>query len=358
MTEHADRAEHVAWEERPWTVVRTALRPAWLLTAALAVGSLVGGVVPESVQYALLLATLVVLGLPHGAVDHLVVARLGRDSTSLVRSLGVVGVVYLVFGGAYLLAWFVAPALSFAGFILLTWYHWGQGDLATLRSLGEGYLRTRPQRLLTLVVRGGLPMLVPLLAFPEVYRTVATLTVSRFDPAAAGALEWAFHADVRVALGVSFAVLVAGSLLLGGVRARAGSTTTWRAWQVDVGETVLLAAYFAVVPPVLAIGLYFSVWHAFRHVFRVAALDEDSALAIGEGRPSVALWRFARDSAPLSLASLVVFVGLFVAAPSAPTDIAGLSGLYLVFLAVLTLPHVVVATWADVRQGVWAVAPE
>ncbi|SEO69213.1 beta-carotene 15,15'-monooxygenase, Brp/Blh family [Halogranum amylolyticum] len=355
MTEHADGTERAAWVEHSQTVVRTALRPAWLLVAALAVGSLVGGTVPDSVQYVVLLATLAVLGLPHGAVDHLVVARLRGDSDSLARNLGVVSVVYLVVGGAYVLAWFVAPAASFVAFILLTWYHWGQGDLATLRSFGEDHLQTRPQRLLTLLVRGGLPMLVPLLAFPAAYRTVAELVVSRFDPAAADALGWAFHPEVRLGLGTSFAVLVVGSLLLGGLRARNGTAATWRAWQVDAGETVLLAGYFAVVPPVLAIGVYFSVWHALRHVFRVAALDDSSALALDEGRPSAALWQFTLDAAPLSVASLVVLAGLFVAAPYAPTDVAGFSGLYLVFLAVLTLPHVVVATWADLRQGVWSV---
>ena len=44
------------------------------------------------------------------------------------------------------------------------------------------YLRTRAQRVLTLLVRGGLPMLVPLLAFPEVYRSTALDLVGLFDP--------------------------------------------------------------------------------------------------------------------------------------------------------------------------------
>ncbi|MFB6301891.1 MAG: Brp/Blh family beta-carotene 15,15'-dioxygenase [Haloferacaceae archaeon] len=39
--------------------------------------------------------------------------------------------------------------------------------------------------------------------------------------------------------------------------------------------------------------------------------------------------------------------------PAAPGDRIGLLGLYLVGIAVLTLPHVAVVTWMDLRQGVW-----
>ena len=38
-------------------------------------------------------------------------------------------VLYALFGGADLALWTIAPAAGFVGFILLTWFHWGQGDL-------------------------------------------------------------------------------------------------------------------------------------------------------------------------------------------------------------------------------------
>jgi hypothetical protein len=40
--------------------------------------------------------------------------------------------------------------------------------------------------------------------------------------------------------------------------------------------------------------------------------------------------------------------------PRAPTGTADLVGLYLVLIAVLTLPHVVIVTWLDREQGVWS----
>jgi len=49
----------------------------------------------------------------------------------------------------------------------------------------------------------------------------------------------------------------------------------------------------------------------------------------------------------------VVLVGLaFVAPPGG--NLLSLLGLYLVLLAVLTLPHTAVVTWMDLREGVWS----
>lgn len=49
-----------------------------------------------------------------------------------------------------------------------------------------------------------------------------------------------------------------------------------RVWREDAFEIVLLAAFFALVPPVLAVGLYFCLWHSVRHVGRLMLLDPTS----------------------------------------------------------------------------------
>ena len=122
---------------------------------------------------------------------------------------------------------------------------------------------------------------------------------------------------------------------------------------VDAGEVALLWVYFAVVPPILAVGVYFCLWHALRHVARLLLSAEDAARELAMGETTAALGRFARDAAPLTAVSLAVFAGLWLAVPNAPGDRAGYLGLYLVGIAVLTLPHVAVVTWMDLRQGVW-----
>lgn len=61
----------------------------------------------------------------------------------------------------------MAPRLAFAGFLLKTVLHWGQGDLRFLE-IFVGRLRpTRWGVWVTLLVRGAIPVTLPVLAFPE-----------------------------------------------------------------------------------------------------------------------------------------------------------------------------------------------
>ncbi|UPV72855.1 Brp/Blh family beta-carotene 15,15'-dioxygenase [Halorussus limi] len=329
---------------------RIAVVPAWLALTAVAVTAAlgVGADLPTVVRYLPFLASLVVFGLPHGAADHLAVERLGGR-----RPLVAVGAAYLVGGALFLAAWLAAPALGFVSFVLLTWYHWGQGDLYVLLAVGD-HLRTRGQRLLALAVRGGIPMVVPLVAFPEVYRSVAAATVRLFDSGGVTvtALDVAFGPAVRVAVGGGLAALSLAALVLGGVRGGLAS----RGWRVDALETGLLWAYFLLVPPILAVGLYFCLWHSVRHVVRLLAV-EDGGRSLAPGRLGVGLAGFARDALPNTVGALVVLGGLAVLAPP-EGGFLSLLALYLVLLAVLTLPHAAVVTWMDWREGVWSVESE
>jgi Brp/Blh family beta-carotene 15,15'-monooxygenase len=327
---------------------RTVVRPSWLALGLVALAFPVLPALPPAVRYAPFALSVVVLGLPHGAVDHLAPVRLGVPRA---RAFAVVGVGYAVGMAAYLAVWAVAPAPAFVSFILLTWFHWGQGDVyALLEFVGATHLPTRAERALTLLVRGGYPMLVPLVAFPDEYRTVAVAAVSLFG-ADAAALSPIFTSQARLVAGGGLLAAALSSLAVGAWRVRGGAP--WRPWLVDAGENALLWAYFLLVPPILAVGLYFCLWHALRHVARLVGVDRLAAAALAGGDWGRAATRFARDAAPLSALSLLLFGGLYVAVPRSPGDPTGLLALYLVGIAALTLPHVVVVTWMDRRQGVW-----
>ncbi|KAA9410775.1 beta-carotene 15,15'-monooxygenase [Haloarcula hispanica] len=328
---------------------RVALVPGWIASLAVVAPFLAGVSIPPALQYAPLVVSAVLLGLPHGAVDHLAVART-RGKRPDWRAIARVFALYGVVGGTYAVAWFLAPAAAFVLFIAVTWFHWGQGDLYALRALADAdHLRTLPQRIGTVLVRGGLPMLVPLLAFPEWYRRVATDLVSLFAPDAVAAIGWAFRTDVRTALALAYGALVVATLAVGFARADAR-----RPWLLDAGETLGLLAYFALVPPVLAIGVYFCLWHSLRHVARLLLVDDDATAALQNRDPSAALARFARDAAPLTAVSLALLGGLYFLVPNPPGSVPEWVALYLVFIAVVTLPHVVVVSIMDREQGVWA----
>ena len=330
------------------TLVRVAFLPSWVVSALLALAVGAGLALPPTLQYVPLVVSVVLFGLPHGAVDHLAVAR-ARGEAADLRAMGRVVALYAVLGGAYAALWFLAPAFSFALFVAITWFHWGQGDLYALVALaGADHLSTTAQRVATVAVRGGLPMLVPLVAFPEWYRAVALDLVGLFAPGAVSALAWAFRPDVRAALGLGYGLLVLATLVTG-----YGRATDRSAWALDAGETVGLVAYFALVPPVLAIGVYFCLWHSLRHVARLLLVDDDAAVALRDRDLAGALVRFARDAAPLTAVSLLLVGGLALAVPNPPATVPEWVGLYLVFIAVVTLPHVAVVTLMDRAEDVW-----
>jgi hypothetical protein len=88
-------------------------------------------------------------------------------------------------------------------------------------------------------------------------------------------------------------------------------------------------------------------------VGRLVLVDSEAAAALGNGDTRGATARYARDAAPLTVGGFAAVAGIALAAPAgvaAPSDLLAAS---LVGIAALTLPHVVVVTWIDRRQGVW-----
>ncbi|QLG49306.1 Brp/Blh family beta-carotene 15,15'-dioxygenase [Natrinema halophilum] len=301
-------------------------------------------------QYVPLLLSVVVLGLPHGAVDHLVLPR-ARGAPVTARSVGFVCVLYLFVGTAYAVFWWLAPAAAFALFVLGTLVHWGQGDVyALLAFVGADYLETRADRLLALIVRGGIPMLVPLIAFPERYASVAETLVGTFAPGSAARVVRVVSPTLRTALAIGVGTGIALALLVGLIRAGRDDRG---AWLVDLTETLGLVAYFAVVPPVLAIGLYFCFWHSLRHVLRTMLVDPVARSALDRGAISDACRRFSRDAMLPTAGGLVIFVAIGLTVPQTPATVPDVVALYLVTIAVLTPPHVVVVTLLDREQRIW-----
>lgn len=323
-----------------------AIRPGWVALLLTMAVSLVLGDIPLVYQYAPLVVSVLLIGLPHGAVDHLVMPRQHGDSLT-VRWLALVGVLYLVLGGVYGMVWFVWPVGAFVFFILLTWFHWGEGELYPLADIvGTSYLSRPGQAALTIVVRGGAPMLLPLVAFPEQYQFVATSLVGLFDAGAADALAPLFEGRVRLLVAAGYGLAATVTIVLGYYRAEGQ-----RPWLVDVGEIALLTVYFLTVPPILAIGIYFCFWHSLRHVVRTVLLHDESVETLEAGNIGDATRQFAWDATPMTLGALILLGGLYLLVPTTPGDVADLVGLYLVLIAMLTLPHVAIVVWLDRAQG-------
>lgn len=277
------------------TLQRQAFRPTQLILV-LAIGLFLLPVeIPFTVQLLPLLLSMLVLGLPHGAIDPLVpnLLRLHRLSW---WQLTVVFTGYAALTGVVLGLWWLAPDIGFAFFILLTWWHWGTADLHALLAFDQvTFLNGRFRRVLTVAVRGGLPMLIPLLFFPGEYQLAASSIGRIFGAESIQSLDWAFTPTFRMGLAVGFGALLLmlfGLTYLSAARARQQSK-----WLAFAGETMLLALFFAIVPSFFAVGLYFCLWHSVRHIARLILVDQQAAGALAKGELPAAFGHFMKEAA-------------------------------------------------------------
>lgn len=302
----------------------------WLVIAAVLGVQLLAPRLAEAYALVPLLLGVVFLGLPHGAFDHLLPARLGLAWGRRPLPLGLYLLAYVALAALYFGLWLRVPGLAFVGFLLLTVGHWGQGDGRFLE-LFLGRLRpTRWGALTTRLVRGALPVALPVLAFTETAESL--------------------YRHAALGLGVTRQLTLTPvwplTLLLG-LALAAYSVNAVRAapdifvLAVDVFELLLLTAFFTLVPAYLAVGVYFAFWHSLRHLACLLVLDVDAAEHLAAGRFMKPVRRLTLDLLPLTLAALALLGGLYLVSAARVVTLEGFVALYLVFVSALTLPHAV-----------------
>lgn len=279
---------------------------------------------------------MVFLGLPHGALDHLAPLHLRqRRLTPWYMLCFVVG--YLVCVVVYLLFWHVFPAAALCVFLLLSWLHWGQGDAYYLEIFEDAPPpRHRAERLLRWLVRGGLPIVLPALAYPQVFAQVAGGIVGWYGTGG----DWHLGESWRSGGFGLLAGLIVAYLLVSWSGSRRG-------FRRDAWEIGLLLAYFSLVPPILAIGVYFCVWHSARHMARLLLLDPANALPMKRSLPAGPLLRMVGQAIPMTLGALLLMAGLFWWQGRTRVDAGSLVMLYLSLIAALTFPHFLLVLWMD-----------
>ncbi|WP_157744987.1 Brp/Blh family beta-carotene 15,15'-dioxygenase [Micromonospora coxensis] len=263
------------------------------------------------------------LGLPHGAVDHLVPAWMSARARPPAARLAV-AFGYAALAGAALVVFRAVPGPALVGFLALSVAHFGTADEA-FHAERDG--RPVRQSVSGVLARGGPPVLVPLLLWPDAVDLLLT--------AVAPGVPELLTVEVR-ALAVACLLAAVARTVLRDVRAGR---------RADAAEPVLLLALFATVPPALAIGVYFATWHSARHVARLLHGDPGNHADLAAGRLGPPLRRFARRAALPTVAAVTALAALTVA-PGRPIDLLPAT---VAVLAALTVPHSALVAWMDRR---------
>ena len=258
------------------------------------------------------LAAIVLIGLPHGALDGAIAIHLGftRKLLHFMRFLAL----YISMAGLVVGAWLLAPTACLLGFLIISMLHFGAGDARH----GTGWLRSAE-----ILAHGGLVIVgISQMHHDEVDVIFGYLT--RRDTA----LLWQ-GIDVLIGI-VGMAVVVCLVQALWHQR-----------WRGTAVELVALAALFALTPPLVGFAVYFCCVHSARHVCgivnslrrdisRFSMLNQAAAFTVASwAAGGFTIWWFADMANPEPVVLRVVFIGL----------------------AALTVPHMILVDGFFRRSG-------
>lgn len=269
---------------------------------------------PRDAAWLVALAAVIVLGIPHGALDGAVAAPLLRPRFGRAW-FPIFAIPYLGLAGSVLLAWQILPLATLAAFLAVSVLHFGTEDAG-------------PGRPLEALARGGLPIALPALLHPaqtaELFAVIARVPMPEL-PA-----WWSIAAWLWLALAAAWFVV-------------------GRPRPAVCAEMIGLAVAFLTLPPLTAFTLYFVGFHAPRHM---RALVRDPTKAPGIGTMPRAI----RAALPIFALTLVLGAGLWpLYASGASDETANLLTVTLRMLSALTLPHILLDHIAGRRSDLLAV---
>ncbi len=268
-------------------------------------------------SFGILFVAVALTGIPHGAIDHLVAARLwGLRPTwpDQAKFYGGYLVAMALYGGL----WIMAPAWSLALFLVMTMYHFGQADLA--------YWQLPPLRARLLYLSRGLFLLgLPIAAYPGIVDPIfeAIGNVHLLDWPLVSAAPEVLFAGLVVQHGIALALAVPG----------AKSSVSWTAGR-EVLNVGVLTALFGLVHPLVAFSVYFGLWHALGHILEMLRFFRRR----GE---EMSLSEFYREAALFTVLPFVGLGGLYAMTQSFGAETKMIALLFIA-IAVMTLPHMVV----------------
>lgn len=281
---------------------------------------------------------LLIFGLPHGAIDHLVALGLAGKALRPLP-LATVVALYLAVVVAVIALWVWFPMVAAIGFLIMTIYHWGKGDLAFERcSFPEAPgFRGKVARGIHLILRGLTPIGLPFIIFPAQASEFINACLRFFTPDQL--VDWSFWRN--------FLTFVFGFFFLGDL------VVHWRHLRKPLARRILvenfaLTLFFCLVPPLIAIGWYFAGWHGFRHLLRLSryrAVGYPTAPNLGAQMARIGWQAF-----PFTVVSVMMLVEMLIWMAPGKSTIFGGTALYLVLISALTLPHLMIVEWMDRRE--------
>lgn len=259
------------------------------------------------------------VGIPHGALDHLVTLPKSKPTVmalfiTLYVLVAVVAVVTILEFNVF----------GFIFVLLMSATHFGIGDAAFINEMDRrGVRKAKLPRVLYVVAAGSIPVLIPLV------NSASTDALAQVNPAL---INWHQGFDQEILGGVSgFGVVAIVTLFF--LRRKRESL-----------DLALLLALALIAPPLIAFAVYFGCWHAMRHTARLTLSLESSQRAYGQGNLRKVFLSAVLPGTPALVGTFVIAGVLALLGNEFNDDFFWMA---LVVVWALTVPHMAVTAKLD-----------
>ena len=260
------------------------------------------------------------VGIPHGALDHLV--TLPRTSAAKMAVFILIYVAVAIAAVVALLTWNV---IGFIGVVVMSAVHFGIGDAAFISEIDRRTVDQKPfQKYLYAAAAGTLPVVIPL---------VSEKSNSALEKVNPQLLDW--HQGLNNDLMLWTMVLTAIVLLRLVQKRRDGEAI----------DLVLLYLLAVTAPPLVAFAVYFGCWHALRHTARLTLTLPSSQAAFAEGNIKRAFIKAVLPGTPALIGTFIVAAAIVIFRGDSLDD--QFLWVTLVVVWALTVPHMAVTARLD-----------
>jgi len=281
----------------------------WLVALLAVLASLLFPEWMDRAEYPLALTLILLVGLPHGATDHLLFRQLVREQGKQVS----MGHFYLLYVGLVLLygvLWMLLPWPALILFLLVSVYHFGQSNWNYLAPRAWGMA----------LCWGAFVLFVPVIWHFEESREILETMLRREVPQISQGLK---RATV-----IGLVLLNQGLIILKSVRKE---IRIWSGILESVNLWILLGMFLS-LPLLLGFSIYFAGWHAL-------SSSMDQIAFFRRQRKDYAGRNYILAAAPYTLMALLGLGMLYIVwSQTAPGTLQ--PGLLFMFIAAVTLPHI------------------
>lgn len=274
--------------------------------------------VSQTVQYFLLIAGTIIIGIPHGATDDHIFRKTKLSKTFLGARNQRFYLVYLLIVAFYTGLWLLSPALSLIVFLLISVYHFGQSHLFYLQnklSAGMGFM--------FYMLWGTYVLSVPLMysyteAMPVLKQILGYVPVP---------LEIIESIKTPVALSLLGINLIIFLII------RLHGFLSLKNYLLEMLNLAVLGILGYFTPLFVAFITYWALWHSFNSLVEISTF-------ITNHKHTIQFKTFYRKALPLTLITFAGIGILFFITQSYGSK-EQLLAVFFIIIAAITLPHTI-----------------